>query len=1022
MAVGGRPRGNAMPATHRHHPTGFRLPRIRPSLLALALAAGLAGQALAQETRPVEIPPGTLDKALIALAEQTGHQLLYTPDLVAGRRTEGLKGRYSPEDALARLLKDDGVVVSRVGPNAIALKRRSPQEAARPFVAEAAAVAWRAAEPVEPTTVEAVRVTGSNIRGGRTASPVLVIDDEDLERSGRATLAEALQALPQNFSGESTEGTLTTRTDRSGVNAGYGTGVNLRGLGPDATLVLVDGRRVAGSGLRGDFADVSTIPGIALERVEVLTDGASAIYGSDAVGGVVNLILRRDYHGAEVRARAGIATRGEPAEAQLGLAFGRTWSSGGMLMAYEGYRRTALDAGDRPFTASADLRRLGGSDRRETFSFPGNILRVDPATQVSTPHYGVPLGQPGVGLRPEDFIAGRINRQNQNHAVDILADQRRHSLFVTARQALSDALEVTGDLRYSSRRARAESYGSTATLTVGRSNPHFVSPTGAASHQMQYAFVGELGNPISRGAVDALSGSAGARLRLPGGWEGEAYAAFSQQIETNTLSGLPHTLVLNEALGNTPDNPATAFSVARDGYFNPFAGVPVNSPAVRAAIASGFTATRLRNQVFTASAQADGPVLRLPGGELRAAVGAQARRETYRRSGSSFTSTVTPAAQAGLEADRSVLALFGELRAPLVGGGNQLPGVRALELTAAVRGERYDDFGTTVNPKVGLAWSPLEGLNLRASYSESFRAPALQELHEPQLYSPLRLPDGGGRVLTLGLNGGNPELEPERATSWVVGFDWRPERLSGLRLSADWFRIDFQDRVDRPVLINLAGALSDPRLTPFVRRINPAQNAADLDLITRLLADPATSTALGVFPPTAYVAIVDIRNVNTSRVLVEGIDLQAGYDTELLAGRLALGANAAWMLRYEQQLTPTDMPRDVAGKVGRPPHFRARVTADWTRGDWSAGLTLNHISSQRDLTGLPVASSTTVDARLRFAGGRGSALEGFAATLTVRNLFDREPPFYDNPVGLGFDPASGDPIGRFVALQLTRSW
>jgi outer membrane receptor protein involved in Fe transport len=1020
----------------------------------LAAAAGAAllivagGAAHAGTARALNIPGGPLGRALLSLATQTGEQLIYPPELVQGRRAAPLSGRYTAEDALAHLLGPD-VVVSRAGPKVLVLRIRNGQAAgrgvgvssspgvaapgpARPFAVEAdagppfpsgPAPAGSRISSADPHTVEEVRVTGSNIRGARPgASSLVVLDERELERLGRATVAEALQALPQNLGGESTEASANVRSDRAGTNAGVGTSVNLRGLGPDATLVLVDGRRMAGSGLRGDFADVSTIPNIALQRVEVLLDGASAIYGSDAVGGVVNLILRRDLDGAEVRARAGAATRGEPQEAQLGVALGRTWDAGGLFLAYEGYRRTALDTADRDFTETSDLRRFGGADRRETTAFPGNVLRTDPVTGGTSPAWGIPSGQNGRTLRPEDFQAGGINLQNQNVGVDLLPDQRRHSAFAAIRQEVGPDLELSGDLRYAAREVRAEGYGATATLTVSRANPWFVSPVGATSHQIQYALRPELGNPVVYAGVRALAGAAGARLRLPGDWAVEGYAALSQQIDQNDFTGAVNSLVLAEALGNTPDNPATAYNPAVHGYFNPFAGQAANDPAVLSAIAVGFSRIRLRNQVATAALQADGPLFALPGGDLRAAVGVQARRETYRRTGSTFNSTVAPLALPRLDFERSVLAAYGELRAPLVGAENRRVGIESLELTAAVRAERYDDFGSTVNPKAGLVWSPLPGLALRGGYSRSFRAPALSELHDPELYSPLRLQQGPVRLLTLALNGGNPELDPETAVAWSAGLDWRPPGLPGLRLSLDGFRIAFKDRVDRPVLLNRAGALTDPRLQPFVTRISPATNPADLALISRLLSDPATTTAQGVFPATEYAAIVDIRQVNTSRLEVDGIDLQLGYATDAAGGRLTLGATAAWMLRYDQQVTPADALVERVGYVGQPPRLRARANADWSRGAWAAGLTLVHQSKLRDLAGSRVAPATTVDARLRFTGPEGSALEDLSATLTVRNLLDRDPSFYDNPVGLGFDPGSGDPVGRFVALQLTRRW
>ncbi|HYD45198.1 MAG TPA: TonB-dependent receptor, partial [Phenylobacterium sp.] len=322
----------------------------------------------------------------MAFADQTGQQLLYKPDLVAGRRTAGVFGTMSAEAALKRLVGDNQIVIVRVGPNTLTLQpRQDPPEGAKPVPPPfggdpatppaAATVALPAA--AEPTLVDELRVTGSNIRGARGPSPILVMDSADLQRSGYASVAEALQTLAQTFGGESTEGTILTRADRTGSNSGYATGVNLRGLGSDATLVLVNGRRLAGSGNKGDFSDLSGVPTIAVSRVEVLLDGASAIYGSDAVGGVVNVILKRDFEGAEVRVRGGTGSRGEPQEVHLGAILGHRWRGGGGFIAYESYLRDRLPVSERAFASNADLRARGGSDRREPRSFPGNILGVD---------------------------------------------------------------------------------------------------------------------------------------------------------------------------------------------------------------------------------------------------------------------------------------------------------------------------------------------------------------------------------------------------------------------------------------------------------------------------------------------------------------------------------------------------------------------------------------------------------------------------------------------------------------------
>lgn len=1007
------------------------LRRLRASTLALALAAGLFGPACAEELR-IDVPPGELERALLVLAEQTRHQLLFSPDLIAGRRTPGLVGHYSPEEALARLVADDQLVVDRVGPNALALKRRPAQpspvrapDPARPFGDEASALpvnAQPAADP-EPTLVEEVRVTGTHLRGvGPGAAPLIVMDRTELERSGHATVAAALQTLPQAYGGESTESTVGTRADRQGTNASFGTSLNLRGLGSDATLVMVDGRRMAGSGLKGDFADLSSIPAIAVERVEVLLDGASAIYGSDAVGGVVNVVLRRDFDGAELRLRGGASTRGEPSEAQAGVVFGRAWAGGSLLLAYEAYHRTALGADDRSFTRTADLRPLGGRDWRQTFAFPGNVLRVDPTTGVATPFWAIPAGQDGVGLRPSDFRAGSPNLQDPQAGVDILPDQRRQSVFAAVKQQINPRLEVSADARYSFRRARAAFGASTTIFSVRQTNPFFVSPNGAASNLIQYSFAGELPNPITRRTAENLSVSVGGRLDLGGDWQLTGYGAFAQEIGEGGNSGVINTAILSEALGNVADRPTTAFSTARDGFFNPFTGVASNSPAVLAAVGSGFTSTRTRSQVSTANLQGDGSLWALPGGDVRAAVGVQARRETFLRVGSSYTSTVAPVEQTPVDAERDVLALYGEVRVPLVGYGNARPGLQELEVTAAIRWERYSDFGRTLNPKVGAIWSPISGVRFRGTYGESFRAPALQELRDAPINSPILFSVGSERILALALQGGNPALRPETATTWTAGVDLQPDVAPDLRLSATWFRTQFKDRIDRPVSQNVAGALVDPRFAPFVRRIAPATDAEDRAYITALLADPATTTSQGVFPPESYGAVVEIRNVNTGALEVEGIDLQASYRHEASFGRLSFNANASWLLDYQQQLTPTSTTQELVGVVTNPARLRGRIAADWTRASWGAGLALNYVSSFRDADGPRISEQTTTDGYIRWEGPPGTLWSGASVSLHVRNLLDQDPPFYDNPLGFAYDPSTGDPVGRFISVQLTRRW
>ncbi|HZZ33635.1 MAG TPA: TonB-dependent receptor, partial [Phenylobacterium sp.] len=815
-------------------------------IVAAALSAP-APAAAASAVVTIDVPAGSLDNALAAIAGQTHQQVLYTADLVARRRAAALHGDYTAEDALHRLLDGTGITVRRTGPNVLVLEAPraalEPTAVGRPFGADDATGApelpTQSVPNVAPVvTVDAVTVTGSNLRNVPIASPLVTLSHDDLERSGQTTVADAVRAIPSNFGGGASE-SFGTGGDPLSRNGSFSSGLNLRGLGNNATLMLMNGHRIAGSGTFADFVDISTIPSGALDRVEVLEDGASAIYGSDAVAGVVNFIMKRDYDGAETRLLGGAATQGGRTQGQLDQTFGRRWENGGFIVSYELRHQDDLPGADRPFAATADLRALGGTDERLTTSFPGNILVTDPVTKALVPGFAIPAGQNGIGLTPSQFIAGAPNLFNQRQGADILPDQTLNSIYLAAHQGLGN-LEVSADVRASSRRYKDINVPAQATFTVTGANPYFVSPTGAASERIAYNFGGEAPNPVVVGDSNAVAATLSATLKLAHAWRAEAYAAFAEQRDVTHGDGIVSQLILNEALGNAPPNPAVAYNPAVDGYFNPFDGIPGGANAkVAARISSGSVLTRGRDQVMTFNLQADGPVWNLPGGDIQVAAGVQARREGFVTTNLVEVATPTPQLISSLDLSRTVTAAFAELQVPLFGAENARPGFQRLELSLAGRVEHYDSFGVTANPKFGLLWSPLQDLQVRATYGTSFRAPALRELASPAEYNSQMLALGAGHLLSLTLSGGNPDLTPETAKSWTLGFDWQPARIPGLKLSATGFDISFKNRIEQPVGANLQNALQDPTLSAFVTRISPATSAADLALIQRLLASPS---------------------------------------------------------------------------------------------------------------------------------------------------------------------------------------
>ena len=976
--------------------------------LLLASAPPAFAQAAQEAARRYEIAPGPLDQALPAFARQSGLQILYPAALVAGRRSPGLSGTHTPEAALAAVLKDTGLAWRRSRPNVF-------------VVYDPAARAEAAAPEPEPTTLDEVVVTGSLIRGVADGpSPVVIVTREDIDRSGYATVAQALAALPQNFGGTANEGALQNGADRSATNGTFASGVNLRGLGSDATLVLINGRRMAGTGAMGDFADVSTLPTSAIKRIDVLLDGASALYGADAVGGVVNIILRDDYEGAETRVRFGQTADGASDEYQFGQTFGRRWSSGGLLGTYEFYERGALPVSERRLAGDADLRWRGGSDRRLNYASPGNIVVFDPVSGGYVSAYAIPAGQDGTDLEPGDFLAGQTNLSNQRLGMNVLPRQTRHSLFAALRQDFGMRIVLTADARYGLREYETVSTPLATLLTVNGGNPWFVSPTGASSHTIAYSFENDLPNPEITGEAESFGASVGVKVDLFDDWRLDAYVAYASEAGENGTRGTLNSTFLREALGAVADNPATPFSAARDGYFNPFGDGGGSPAAVLDFISSGRTATLSETGVASANLQIDGTVLTLPGGPLRLAAGLSFREETFWRRNDSFTSGVTPTTGVPMDSSRRVAAVFGELRIPLFGADNRRPGFERLDLSMAARFEDYEDIGQTTSPKIGVVWGPTEELTLRANYGASYRAPALRELNDAARASPTFLPRGSQQVLSMILYGGNPDLEPEQADTWTLGAEYRPAFVDGLRLSANWFRTDFDNRIGQPTFENILAALTDPALSPFIQLVDPLNNADDRAAVQAILDLPTTGFA-DAFPATSYGAIVDARYVNTARVEVEGVDVSVGYDFEVGANALDLNLAFSYLGRFDSQATPKSAAVSLRNRPNYPVGLRGRGTLAWSRGDWGLSSSVNYVDGYEDLAGARIDPWVTLDLQVRYEPQSGP-LQGTTIALNVQNAFDRDPPFYNAPEGIGYDAANTNVIGRFISLQLTRAW
>ena len=855
------------------------------SVLSAALVVGLAGQASAQaaQTEQVEfaMPAMPLGDALREFARLSRQNLVVDDQLVTGKTAPPLSGRFSLDQALQRLLEGSGLS-SRTANGTIVIL------AARPSLASNKTSA-------ADQEGQAILVTGTHVRGAPPTSPLITISHRQIDELAPASVEDLMRRIPQNVSAGAAQenfgvtGTASDITDQ-------GAGINLRGLGQRATLVLVNGQRIAPSGT-GSFVDVSLIPVSAIERIEILTDGASAIYGSDAVGGVVNLILRDDVKGIEPMLQLGTSTRGGGDQLVASLTGGAGWRGGHGLLTYEYHEDSRVRAGQRDFTINL----------------------------------------------PADW--------------SLLPSEKRHSFYGSAHQQIADSLRLDLSGMYASR-------------TTDRS--FFMA--GPALPVNQHAFARSFG------------GTAVLQLDL-GFWRAQGSASYYRS-RTREREVQPEG----------------------QGFFNSYA---------------------TRNGLLEFGLRADGPLLELPAGPAKLAVGTGFRREQF---AGVFESPVNlPNPTLG---SRKIESGYAELLVPLFGTPNRRPGIERLTFSAAGRFEHYEKLGSTFNPKVGLIWSPVKGLDLRSSYATSFRAPLLSEslgfynvflLPTSAFYiDPNQAPAGVGAALV----GSNPLVSPEKSRSFTAGAELAPPSLPGLRLSATYYAIRFTNRIALPT--EQIAVVGDPALEPIITRNPPVSSVSSLFAgAAQVLDFSGPGFTPGNATPSDVIVIVDARTSNTAESRTSGLDLGADYDWTLGPNRFRAELNVNRVFKFDDRLTKASAVVHTLNTPFHPVGWRARGGINWSRGKFSAGGFINFTAAYHDArTGvsLPVRSYTVVDAALAFTGTErdGPLLNKLRLALNVNNLFDRSPPrLAPEPGftrGIGYDPVNASGLGRTVSLQIRRGW
>ena len=989
---------------------GERLPgALRRWLVRLAVLASLgASPAWAGDGKvKFNLPSDEFPKAILEFSHQTKLEVLFlADDSLYKIHTQAVTGELEPHEALERMLRGTGLTFYFDTPHSVIVKQpqgaapvSAPVVHATPKAAELPVEHFAAAEsPIASDVVPQVLVTGSLIHTAMDVqAPIVTLTQKDFSLAPYPTVQDTLYQLPMN--------SLNAPREDLGLNNNYnyGAGINLRGLGVPATLVLVNGHRQPFSGLNGDFVDVSNIPMAAVDRIEIVPDGASAAYGSDAIAGVVNVIMKDDFQGAETQVRYG-GTPGGRDDVMAAQLLGTHWNSGKAMLVYEYEDGSALSASERGYAANADKRPYGGADYRSYFSNPGNIL--DPNTLL--PIYGIPPALNGAPLIAS-ALSSTINLENQFAQYQMFPQRTSHGFYATASQDLGDRVELFMEGRFTKRSTHVQALQAPQTLYVPPTNPFnpFASETVVA-----YSFLQAFGPNDFGSDTENYVGTVGARFTLGADWKATLSETYGRDTLFSTEYNGVNQTALDAALADT--DPATAF--------NAFGGV--TNPATLASIRTK-DIVRTTSAVETESLIADGPLFDLPAGAVKLAAGLEHRIEslTHGKDNSSFDPT------ARTRFGRHIQSAFAELLLPLVGDAARPHAPPRLELNLAARYDDYSDFGHTVNPEFRLRWTPLEWLKWRASWGQSYRAPKLDDLYDSSGNASgiVVLPDSKsptGKSTALAIQGDNPNLKQEVATTWTAGFDIVPTTDPGLKFSLTYFSIDYEHQIAIPAVSDLFGILlHENEWSAFITRDPTQAQIAAVCNRPDLFGSRAQCLA------SSPAAIVDVRLANLASTKVTGLDLDLRQSVDTGVGQFNFGLNGSYVFHFDQGAAVTVPSVDILNSFDNPLKLRFRGTAGWSqyreeRKGLGVDATVNFTNGYNNYasTLLPrINSLTTVDLQVRYGIPRDTGLwSGLEFSLNAVNAFNQSPPFADTKYG--YDVGNFQGLGRVLSLSVNKKW
>jgi iron complex outermembrane recepter protein len=847
------------------------------------------------------------------------------------------------------------------------------------------------AQQAQQPKVEKIEVTGSNIKrvDAEGASAVQVITRADIDRTGASTVGDVVRNLPINSSG-SFDDTFT------GSFARGSSGVSLRGLGQRGTLTLINGRRMANFGfaqnLQDTFVDLNSIPIAAIERIEILKDGASAIYGSDALAGVVNVILRKDFQGTELSVGGGASSRSDGNETRASIAGG--WGDlakdrFNVLGVVDYFKRDTIWARDRELSATQDQRRFqGGSDLRSTVGNPGTFAR-----RPGTNPFGNGNARQAFPSCPTDRIltvagvTGTNCSEDTNVYQTLIPKTERLGLFSRA------TIEITPELS-----AFVEAgYNSTETFTQ---SPPFAVPSTqiGPSQTRQIAITLPVGHPNNPYAVpvdvryrfsdvgprkifndtDAKRVVVGAK-GVFAGWDWESaylYAnSYSTQDDKNGIrvSGL--------------------LSVVADGSYN-FLNPSANTQATYDRLKAEYQ-RRGDSTIKQFDLKGSTELFRLPGGSVVTAVGLEHRDESLSDNADDvlISGDVLGRGSSKAIGSRTLTSGFAEFSVPVL---------RSLELQLAVRHDKYSDFGGSTNPKVALRWAPTKELLVRGSFTRGFRAPNLVENTESAAFffvnvrDTLRCAIDTVYCATTGVAGvfaGDPTLKPEKSESRALGFVW--DITPSINVGVDAF--DIKQR-------NIIASDS-------VQEIVNGEN--ELRYAGRVVRAPASASDLALGAPGPILIVLN-RYQNQTELRTKGVDLDLRWTIGKTSfGNWSLQSTNTYTHSYKTSLVAGGELEELAGTYGIP-RYRSNSTLTWDYADFGVSATFNHVSKYQQSDSAPpgvpenVGAWDTLDLQTTYSG-----LKGLRLTFGVRNVLDRAPPPDLSSGSVPYDVTQHNPRGRY---------